>query len=613
MNRILIALLIAGWLPVAPLAAAPIPSRSEMIGNLVSAAERNWKKLAVDPVPDNTSSRDLFSYALALCESGQQLDRLERLFTIAAQMQDRDPASRSYGNFRWNWGQPKVMDYNAVDFCMQGAALIWLKHRAILPPAAREKLREILQHAVPGSLKHRVTDSYTNIALMNAANLILLGEALGQPEVAAEGQKRLNAAILYTWKNGTHEYGSPTYYGVDLEVLGELEAHTQNPRVRQQARAMLELFWTDIAANWVPWAQKLGGAHSRDYDYLRGLGILDQHLLIAGWIEGEPPKSVGSVHGLLGNYHPTPAIVALSRSAQPRLVSSSWGTKDCEFRAHYVLPDVSLSTAGANYGAMDLPFTFDLPGPRTGTRGYFIPDGRHDPYGKLKIPDRSGHTKTLHLMPFFAAAQNRGDALGLVVYRDKDIPTNSTTLESHFVLPKAVDSVWINDREVKPGKTALAIPVKASEVVVLRKGTAAVALQVPWSRDVTGAPAAVALVWDANDYESIRLTADHRLPGLERPKNHFASAVFRVRIGSGLKTEAQFAEWKKALLATETKVQASAGSVSVEIPNGGLSIKANAPFTACPTITPAGGKDVLKINGEDIGRKLLERLDLEAQ
>jgi hypothetical protein len=43
----------------------------------------------------------------------------------------------------------------------------------------------------------------------------------------------------------------------------------------QPADALLRLLWTDIAVNWFPASERLGGAYSRTYDYLSGQGALD--------------------------------------------------------------------------------------------------------------------------------------------------------------------------------------------------------------------------------------------------------------------------------------------------------------------------------------------------
>ncbi|HTV75708.1 MAG TPA: hypothetical protein VMD57_01830, partial [Candidatus Baltobacteraceae bacterium] len=94
------------------------PDVSEVASNIVARDEGFWRNCTKRP--ESVTSRDLFAYALALCEARQYPERLDRLFTLAEQMQDRDPKSRSYGNFWWTMSDGKVMDYNAVDFAMRG-------------------------------------------------------------------------------------------------------------------------------------------------------------------------------------------------------------------------------------------------------------------------------------------------------------------------------------------------------------------------------------------------------------------------------------------------------------------------------------------------------------
>ena len=141
---------------------------------------------------------ELFYAAYYFCESGRHLDRLDVLFDVAAEMQDRDPKSRSYGNYRWYYRDGYVMDWNAVDFCMQTGSIMARNHRGKMTPGQRTKFEKLLELSIQGCLNHRVRPSYTNIALMNAANLILLGEACSRPDAFEEGVKRLDAFGLNT-------------------------------------------------------------------------------------------------------------------------------------------------------------------------------------------------------------------------------------------------------------------------------------------------------------------------------------------------------------------------------------------------------------------------------
>ena len=578
----------------------------QVIRNAAESGETTWRK--ANELPPDLTGRQLFHYALALCETRTHPERLERLFDVAARMQDRDPKSRGYGNFRWKWEDGAVLDYNAVEFCMQSGTLLWKRHRETMLAAAREKLRELLEYAVEGCLRHRVPSSYTNIALMNAQDLILLGEVLGRPEVAGEGYKRLDQFCIYTWEHGIHEYCSPTYYGTDLDCLVLIEAFCEGERGREQARALLELLWSDIALNWFEPSQRLAGARSRDYDYLRGLGGLDRHMEMAGWLA---PDSSGSLYAALARWQPPERLRQLNLTRYPRLVRQSWGIGISNSRTHYVTEDVTLSSSGANYGSMDLPLTVDLPGDRSALRCYFIPDARRDPYGKKKIPAGT-HQKTLHLRPFFTAAQRRVDALGLVVYRDHDLPENPATLESHFVMPKDVDGVWMAGDEVEVRDAeAFVHPLGSGEALVLRKGTAAVGIRVPWARGLDGQLAPAALVYDGNEYGAMRLTvAHHNFWGVEAATGS-AGAAFWIRIGSGLESDDAFEAWRRDFRAASARVDASPERLQIAITgqDGPVAVAAAAPYLGPLAIEPPPSRAVLELDGQDIGRELLKDIE----
>ena len=592
-------------------APAPPPDRQEVIRYAATSGEGTWKKVA-GPAP-NLSSRELFTCGLAWSEAGMYRERLETLFETAAKMQDRDPKSRGYGNFRWQWSQDKVLDYNAVEFCMQGGALLWMRHRDAMPEGARKRLREILDYAVEGCLRHKVRPGYTNIALMNAENLILLGETLDMPRAADEGYARLGQIVMNTWECGITEYGSPTYYGVDLDCLGLMEAFIRRESGQAQVRALLDLFWTDIALNGFPFSQRLGGPHSRDYDYVRGHGGLETHLWMAGWIGGDMRGGIGAVFPALARWQPPARLYEMSRAQFPRLVRQMWGTAPNQSRTHYLLRDVTLGTAGANYHNMDLPLTVDLPGDADLPRCYFIPDARHDPYGKVKIPESSGgHEKTLHLRPFWAATERRTDALGLALYRDEDMTKTATTLESHFVMPREVDGFWIGDERIsiRPD-TPATFPLKAGQPLILRKGTAAVGVRVPWALAVGGKPAPAAFVYDGNKYGVVRLTATHYESKDPAPSVVGAGAALWVRVGGGLETDEAFHAWRRQFADARADAMLTSGKLRISAAgaDGPLTIDAAYPDGASTRTDPAPARTILELNGEDIGRRFLENVE----
>ncbi len=575
-----------------------------------------WRRLDHDGPYQTMGARTLLSYALLLCEARQFPERIERLFELATQMQDRDPTSPTYGNLKWSWRDPGVTDQNAVEFCVQDGLPIWLRHRDWLPEPSRQSLKTLLVHAIEGCLRHRPPAGYTNIALLNAGNLIVLGETFSRSEIAEEGYRRLDAFLLWTWAFGIQEYDSPTYYGIDLDGLLFIHSYAQRDSARQQAAALLDLFWTDIALNWFAPASRLAGAQSRTYDYPCGLGYLHRHLLMEGWLSDNATGNGGpevdprvKFDGRL--WRPPTPLREMNLTRYPRLVRQSWGVKQRETRTHAVYLDVTLSCAGACYGLHDMPLTVDLPGDPNEVRGYFIADGRQDPYGLDRYESSSArHRKALHLQPFWAGAQRGRDALGLAVFRPEDVANAVVTnLQSHFVLRRDVDGLWLRGEPVPlpPGEPEepARLPVAFGDSLVLRLGSAAVGVRLLWARAQDGSPAAAVLVDDPT-CQTLRLTVSHKsdCPTTE------PGAAFWVRIGSGLKTDAEFDAWRARFEHEPRSVYQVSGSrlhFEVSGEDGPVSVTADAPYGphGLVRLQPEPTRALLELDGLEIGRPKL--------
>lgn len=590
---------------------------AQRAGILQAAAAREdrvWDRIATaEPYP-SLGARNLFAAALAWGEARVHAERLERFFALAAQMQDRNPDSPGFGNLRWYWRDDRVTDPNAVEFCMQDAVLLWRRHVEWLPESVRPQLRELLTFGLEGCLRHRVRTSYTNIAVLNASNLILLGELLDRPDAADEGYRRLDALVFWTWQFGTHEYCSPTYYSPDLSGLMLIDLYAQREQGQQQARALAEVLWTDIALNWFAPSQRLAGPQSRSYDYLYGLGGIDAFLWSAGWLKEEAVDPRSLIVPLAAEWFPPERLRGLSSERFPRLVRQSWGETPQDSRTHLLLKDITLGCAGAMYGLQDLPLTVDLPGDRRQIHCYFIADGRQDPYGKQKYETGSAqHMKALHLAPFWAGTQRGPDALGLVVYRPEDLLDELVVnVQSHFVLRRP-DAIWLGGSPVRlPGgkpEQPSAIPVASGQSLVLRYGTAGVGIRVVWARRQDGSPAPAALVDDGNPYSALRLTVEHRasLTSIE------AGAAFWVRVAGGLMDDDAFAQWRAAFENAEpVSVQASDSGLQIAVPgqDGPASILAEAPYGRGKVeLVPEPSRAVLELDGHDLGRPLLAAVE----
>ncbi|NQT51372.1 hypothetical protein HQ576_04945, partial [bacterium] len=432
--------------------AATKPPVIDRQDEIVRALDGRWKRIAA--VRPRMGCRELFGFALEAAATASHLDKLDRTFELAEQMQDRDPESRTYGNFKWYWEAEGPVDRNAVEFSMQHGILVWMHYRHRLSPKAAERLERLIRFSVEGIRRHRVSEAYTNIFLMKTWNCVAIGENTGRPDLAEEGYQMLDRWLLYTWEHGIHEYLSPTYYGVDLDCLGLLAKFAKREQTRRDAEAALRLFWTDIAANWFAPAKRLGGAHSRDYDYLTGRGYLNLFMRRVGWADDEKVRA--SVADQLCFWQPPQDILKLVTQA-PRTVHQRWGAGPGDRAVQHVGKQFSIGSAGATYGPMDKPLTVNFAGGWRVPVVSFFMDARGDPYGKTRFPmGKSGHSKALHIQPFLTSVQQGADVL-LFARADpadrmfKIRAPEPACLLSQLVIPAKVD-VLMGETPARPGK-----------------------------------------------------------------------------------------------------------------------------------------------------------------
>ena len=80
-----------------------------------------------------------------------------------------------------------------------------------LPKEARSELDALLRLGVEGCLRHRVPTDYTNIAILNAGNLIVLGEPLAPWRTPGSPKSYIAAWTLcaLTAVLGIHEFLQP--------------------------------------------------------------------------------------------------------------------------------------------------------------------------------------------------------------------------------------------------------------------------------------------------------------------------------------------------------------------------------------------------------------------
>jgi len=595
-------------LAAACLAGGPCPAAGPATRPAASAAtirrlDRTWRRLEV--MPPNMSARSLFDFALEAAAAGYHPERITRALGLAECMQDRAADSRTFGNFRWYWHAEKPEDRNAVEFCMQKGVLIRMRYRDRLDREGSEQLDRLIDYSADGIARHNVRVSYTNIFLMKAWNCIAIGEVTGQADLAEAGRQMLRQWMIHTWESGISEYISPTYYGVDLESLGLIARHARSAEARREAEVALRLFWADVAANWFEPCGRLGGAHSRDYDYLTGHGYLDSLLRALGRLP-VPKGYEPSTFLTLCKWAPPEALCHPIASAVPRTVRQRWGPGPGQTAVHYVGQHFSVGSAGANYGPMDKVLTANLPGGPKTPMVSFVMDVRGDPYGRKKEPTGGGHSKAFHVRPLIASVQ-RGPEVLLVASADPNTPAvlrytpKPTCLLSHVVIPRAVE-VWAGGRRVQPpkGGEGAALP---DGPAVLRLGDVAVGV---WMK-----PGPVRLVDDGGKYAAMRLTVTHAAG----PPTKRATVAVWLRAAEGL-DDAGFEAFRRAFRGP-LEVKLTGDRVAASAPGGEGPLRLRADVATGERLliegAPAGAADaLLAVNGRDVGREILRKSETVA-
>jgi hypothetical protein len=211
-------------------------------------------------------------YAAALLAAGQQVDRANAVLAAVLDHQDVDPDSRTFGNFRWWHSDRRVRDRNAVAFMSP-----WLSHIAMdfgeqLTDENAARLQEALDRAVRGVRAHGSGPDYTNIWLLKAASLVLIGRALDRPGVTADGAERLDQWIEYTAENGISEYNSPCYAAVNIYAVEWIHHYAPDDALRNQAAGLLNYLYADAFQQWHWQAAIAAGTHSRAYEPDRDTG-----------------------------------------------------------------------------------------------------------------------------------------------------------------------------------------------------------------------------------------------------------------------------------------------------------------------------------------------------
>jgi hypothetical protein len=208
-------------------------------------------------------------YAAGLLQRGD-VDRAGRVLAALCDLQYDRPGSVWHGTFARfaEWPEPREGAVEWVDYDPNwrqflGTTFSVLLRTYELPPGIRRPLEDALGRAVEGEPPGRVRPGYSNIALMKAW---LDGDEGFAAEVVA----------AFDEHGAFEEYGSPTYYGIDLWALALWRRFPPSAAFADAGERLWAALGDDVVRWWHPGLGNRCGPYTRAYgmDLHRSVGLL---------------------------------------------------------------------------------------------------------------------------------------------------------------------------------------------------------------------------------------------------------------------------------------------------------------------------------------------------
>ena len=276
-------------LPTAAGAGSPVvwPRLAAFVNGYVAAELGRERSGALG----STSIRDMAAAALALLSPlpGAPPPSASNATDAAAMLDLVFSRQLASGQWPWAFSSAVCTDTNAVQFIML-PALLAAVHAAPLLPAGwlAGKLPAVERGAAAsfaeGDGPHTEAQPYyTNIATMRLAVLTLAAQVTGNATLAALAAGARADFTALVDAAGVHEYSSPTYSAVTIHNLYAAAGAVADAAVARTLRRYATFILAHVAAvAWAPAAAAVGGAHSRDYDFITGTAGVGWVLLLTG-------------------------------------------------------------------------------------------------------------------------------------------------------------------------------------------------------------------------------------------------------------------------------------------------------------------------------------------
>jgi len=270
--------------------------------------------------------RDTVWYALGLLgRAGRgDGDRACRALSAILDCQWDAPGAPYHGTFRRATEEPdppanpvrwRDYDPNWRQFIGTILAMIIDDYGYDLPADLVARMDRAIRLATIGEEQEgRLSERYTNIALMRAPLDCWAGARYGRPQWLARGQEWARTIHRNFMEFGAFdEYNSPTYYGPDLFALGFWREYAHSPEMAGYAAEMEAILWRDIARLYHAGLRNQCGPFARSYgmDMTRYVAILGQAIWMAVGRERAPHPQPGPDMAHASDFMFPPALAAV--------------------------------------------------------------------------------------------------------------------------------------------------------------------------------------------------------------------------------------------------------------------------------------------------------------
>jgi len=524
---------------------------------------------------DGIESRQIFEFLLEATASNWDQSKLKIAFDNVTALQLRDPLDPYYGNYLFNKGpRPSSIDENAVEFCMEQGSLLRMLYYNKLNDGNKKLLDELVRLSLIGIRRHIIAVTYTNAYVMKTWNLIALGETLNDQQVAQEGYNMLKNWMQNMSQVGVCEYNSPTYTGVAATDLGCIANQSKNALVKSEANIALEYFSLLLFGNYFKQAMYLGGAHSRDYNYVSGQGNIDEMMkdLVKGY-----DLSFFNQHAV---WKPTDQAKALIDKF-PRTLIYKFGSNENQNVVSYTGVKYNISSAGATFGPDDKNLVINLSSTRVPllVNVSSVIEGRSDPYGLNDVITSQGHSKPRHLSDYLLARAQRGSELVVLIAVDGKDRTDTEKLCSHVIFPSnKIDGLWNGNTELKDWATwnPAEATLSAEKTFFIRFEDVVVGIKYLYVRDVNGLEVPVKVI---NQKKSFTQGQAMHLSAQLSTSHPSTSGVVAMwwRVEEGINGDAAFAAFRNEMINAPSSVSVNGDEYTVKVtsPKGELGVSGN--------------------------------------